>query len=68
MVPKEVMLQWQNELYEKFNLNVPLYDGGELIWRKTHGWEGPTLRTLRRRFGSLAQAWATLGPVPGPDS
>jgi superfamily II DNA or RNA helicase len=48
MVPKEVMLQWQNELYEKFNLNVPLYDGGELIWRKTHGWEGPTQKAVSR--------------------
>lgn len=30
----------------------------------TTGWRGPTLRTLRRRYGSLEQAWATLGPVP----
>jgi len=36
LVPKGVMIQWQNELYERFNLNVPLYDGGKLIWRKTH--------------------------------
>jgi SNF2 family DNA or RNA helicase len=26
MVPSSVLLQWQNELYEKFNLNVPIYD------------------------------------------
>jgi hypothetical protein len=30
----------------------------------TAGWHGPTLRTLRRRYGGLAQAWAQLGPVP----
>jgi hypothetical protein len=30
----------------------------------TAGWRGPTLRTLRRRYGSREQAWATLGPVP----
>jgi ERCC4-related helicase len=48
MVPKAVMLQWQNELYEKFNLNVPLYDGGKLIWKKTHGWEGPLEKASSR--------------------
>ena len=25
LVPKAVMRQWQDELYEKFNLNVPIY-------------------------------------------
>ena len=30
----------------------------------TTSWRGPTPRTLRRRYGSLAQAWARLGPVP----
>jgi len=30
LVPKSVMKQWQEELYEKFVLNVPRYDGGEL--------------------------------------
>src|SRR5271157_1820104 len=48
MVPKGVMIQWQNELYEKFNLNVPLYDGGELIWKKSHGWEGPAEKAVSR--------------------
>jgi ERCC4-related helicase len=48
MVPKAVMIQWQNELYEKFNLNVPLYDGGELIWKKTHGWQGPVEKAVSR--------------------
>ena len=36
IVPASLMLQWQNELYEKFNLNVPIYDGQKLVWRKTH--------------------------------
>jgi hypothetical protein len=30
----------------------------------TSSWQGPTSRTLRRRYGGLAQAWARLGPVP----
>lgn len=32
MVPAAVMKQWQIELYEKFNLNWPLYAGGKLRW------------------------------------
>lgn len=31
---------------------------------RTSDWRGPTARTLRRRYGGLAQAWARLGPVP----
>jgi hypothetical protein len=31
----------------------------------TAGWHGPTLRTLRRRYGDLTRAWSRLGPVPG---
>lgn len=27
-------------------------------------WEGPSGRTLRRRYGSLERAWQALGPVP----
>src|SRR3954447_11370802 len=27
LVPKSVLVQWQEELYEKFVLNVPRYDG-----------------------------------------
>lgn len=33
LTPKAVLIQWQNELYEKFNLNVPIYDGACLQWR-----------------------------------
>jgi SNF2 family DNA or RNA helicase len=28
LVPKSVMSQWQQELYEKFVLDVPIYEGG----------------------------------------
>lgn len=27
-------------------------------------WHGPTASTLKRRYGSVEQAWRTLGPVP----
>ena len=37
LTPKSVQIQWQNELYEKFNLNVPIYDGSALVWRAVHG-------------------------------
>jgi hypothetical protein len=48
MVPASVLPQWQNELYEKFNLNVPIYDVGRLVWRKTHGTSGPHERKVGR--------------------
>ncbi len=32
LAPKAVLQQWQLELREKFNLNVPIYDDGELRW------------------------------------
>lgn len=31
---------------------------------RTTRWHGPSSRTLRRRYGSLEEAWETLGPVP----
>lgn len=31
LVPKSLTKQWQDELYEKFSLNVPVYDGFRLI-------------------------------------
>jgi len=45
LVPKSVARQWQEELYEKFVLDVPLYDGGrfwnyagdELDWQYDTG-------------------------------
>ena len=34
----------------------------------TTSWDGPSARTLRRRYGSLEQAWEALGPVPGTEA
>ncbi|MGA8349023.1 MAG: helicase-related protein [Isosphaeraceae bacterium] len=48
LVPASVLIQWQNELYEKFNLNVPIYNGQKLLWRKTHGGVGPRERKVGR--------------------
>jgi hypothetical protein len=30
----------------------------------TDQWNGPTARTLRKRYGTLSRAWEALGPVP----
>ncbi len=48
MVPRALLIQWQGELYEKFNLNVPIYDGHKLIWKRSHGWQGPLERKVER--------------------
>jgi SNF2 family DNA or RNA helicase len=48
LTPKSVQIQWQNELYEKFNLNVPVYDGAVLRWREAHGWTGELERPAGR--------------------
>ncbi len=32
LVPASVLIQWQEELNEKFVLDVPRLDGGELVW------------------------------------
>lgn len=37
LTPAGVMTQWQAELYEKFNLLVPIYDGQKLNWPEHHG-------------------------------
>ncbi len=37
MVPAGVMVQWQNELYEKFNLSIPRYEDDKLVWRDIYG-------------------------------
>jgi len=31
LVPKSVLVQWQEELYEKFSLNIPRYDEGMFV-------------------------------------
>jgi superfamily II DNA or RNA helicase len=48
LTPKSVQIQWQNELYEKFNLNVPIYDGSALVWRPVHGGRGPAEKSVAR--------------------
>lgn len=47
LVPRAVILQWQAELYEKFNLNVPIYDGHELQWKQVRGDSRPPKRVAR---------------------
>jgi superfamily II DNA or RNA helicase len=48
LTPKSVQIQWQNELYEKFNLNVPIYDGATLAWKPVHGGRGPVEKQVAR--------------------
>ena len=36
LAPKSVLVQWQDELREKFALHVPMYDGRDLIWPRPH--------------------------------
>jgi len=49
LMPKSLLTQWQGELYEKFNLNVPIYDGQKLVWKKIHGGQEPTERRADRQ-------------------
>jgi superfamily II DNA or RNA helicase len=48
LTPKSVQIQWQNELYEKFNLNVPIYDGAALVWKAVHGRRDVTEKPVAR--------------------
>ena len=43
MAPKAVLRQWQIELREKFNLNIPIYDGKTLTWC-----ESPAFKALNQ--------------------
>jgi SNF2 family DNA or RNA helicase len=49
LVPRSLLSQWQAELYEKFNLNVPIYDGQRLVSRQTHGFQGAGERKVSRQ-------------------
>ncbi len=49
LTPKSVQVQWQNELYEKFNQNVPIYDGASLRWREAYGRSEPVEKPVGRR-------------------
>jgi SNF2-related domain/PLD-like domain len=48
LTPKSVQIQWQNELYEKFNLNVPIYDGASLCWKAVTGMRHPAEKQVAR--------------------
>ncbi len=46
MVPAAVMKQWQIELYEKFNLNWPIYAYGQLRWYSPNPERPPRTRVV----------------------
>ncbi len=53
LAPKNVCKQWQIELREKFNLNLPIYDGQKLTWYRSpardHDFEKPVSRDAWHR-------------------
>lgn len=78
LAPKSVLRQWQEELYEKFALNVPIYDGAVLrdIWGQERApttqnpWDGVDLALAssqlvkrRERQGTLIEA-RPMVPIP----
>ena len=46
LAPKAVLRQWQIELHEKFNLNWPVYDQGQLAWHPSPAWRGNNVRPV----------------------
>jgi hypothetical protein len=48
MAPKNVCSQWQIELREKFNLNLPIYDGQKLSWYPSPAMRGHAERAVGR--------------------
>ena len=46
LAPKAVLIQWQVELREKFNLNWPIYDGRKLVWYPSPAWRGRNERVV----------------------
>ncbi|MBI2568724.1 MAG: DEAD/DEAH box helicase family protein [Candidatus Schekmanbacteria bacterium] len=48
LAPKAVLIQWQIELREKFNLNWPIYDGGALRWYPCPALDGRAERQVSR--------------------
>ena len=48
MAPKGILKQWQAELYEKFNLLVPIYDGQSLVWPNYHPREAAVVKKVSR--------------------
>ncbi len=53
LAPKAVLIQWQIELREKFNLNWPIYDGRSLNWYPSTALGSAASRAVSRR--ELAQ-------------
>lgn len=48
MVPRNVRPQWQVEMREKFNLNIPIYDGQKLVWYDSPAMRGALERPVGR--------------------
>lgn len=48
MVPRNVRPQWQVEMREKFNLNIPIYDGHRLVWYDSPAMRGALERPINR--------------------
>jgi SNF2 family DNA or RNA helicase len=48
LAPKGILKQWQAELYEKFNLLVPIYDGQNLCWPKYHPIDAAAVTKIAR--------------------
>ena len=46
LAPKAVLRQWQVELREKFNLNWPIYDQGQLSWHPSPAMQGQHQRDI----------------------
>ncbi len=70
LVPKSVLVQWQEELYEKFALNIPRYDGsafwdvfGRRVESKGEGEQG---RKGEREIAAESLLPAAPFPMPPP--
>lgn len=48
LAPKSVLMQWQAELREKFNLHWPVYNGSELLWPVSPVWRGKPPQPVSR--------------------
>lgn len=48
LTPAGIMRQWQAELYEKFNLLVPIYTGSALAWPEHHFRRMPLEKKIER--------------------
>lgn len=68
LAPKSVLRQWQEELYEKFALNVPIYDGAVFrdVWSEQHApatlnpWDGVDLALASSQLVKRRERWETL--------